>query len=75
MIELVTIASFTNINMAQIAMLQLEAAGVEAVMIDSETVAMDWFLGRALGLIKVQVRAKDADRAARALDKADKESA
>ena len=67
MAELVTVASFTNVNDAHLAKLRLDMAEIESVLIDAETVNMDWFLGRAIGMVKLQVHEDDAARAEEAL--------
>jgi len=61
--QLVTIAEFDNPTKAHLAKMQLEMGEVEAFLIDLETNTMDWALGRAIGLIKLQVREADAEKA------------
>jgi len=65
--ELVTVAEFDNSIKAHFAKMQLEMGEVEAFLIDLETVTMDWALGRAIGLIKLQVREVDLEKAAEIL--------
>lgn len=67
--ELITIAEFDNSTKAYLAKMQLEMEEVEAFLIDLETTTMDWALGRAIGLIKLQVREADAEKAAEILDR------
>ena len=61
--RLVTVATFHLAAQAAMARNALEAAGIPAVVTDAEVVAMDWLLAPAVGGIKVQVRAADADPA------------
>ncbi|QDU18588.1 hypothetical protein [Urbifossiella limnaea] len=61
--KLVTIATFDQVVMAQMAADALRAGGIDAVVTDAEVVSMDWLLGQAVGGIKVQVREDDAERA------------
>jgi len=63
--ELVTVAEFDNSTKAHFAKMQLEMQEIEAFLIDLETVSMDWALGRALGLIKLQVGEADVEKAAK----------
>lgn len=67
---LVTVSEFDNPTMAQFAKLQLELGEIEAVLIDLETISMDWFLGGALGLIKLQAHEEDVEQALGILAKA-----
>ena len=61
--KLVTIATFDQVVMAQMAADAVRAAGIDAVVTDAEVVSMDWLLGQAVGGIKVQVREGDAEQA------------
>ncbi|MFO0797026.1 MAG: hypothetical protein U0804_06080 [Gemmataceae bacterium] len=61
--KLVTVATFDQVVMAQMAADALRAGGIDAVVTDAEVVSMDWLLGQAVGGIKVQVREDDAERA------------
>jgi hypothetical protein len=61
--KLVTITDYQFLPEAEAARAHLEAAGIFATLTDAETVNMDWFLGNAIGYIKLQVpeeRARDA---------------
>jgi hypothetical protein len=60
---LVTIATFANPVAANLARNRLEAAGIRCSLSDEETVGMVWHLGNALGRVKLQVRAADAEEA------------
>ncbi len=62
--EPVTVAHYPFRTAAEAARLNLEAEGMPAFLSDAETVDMDWLLGNALGWIKLQVPAADAERAA-----------
>jgi hypothetical protein len=62
--DLVTVATFMTAPEAHIARNALDAAGIRSVVTDGETVAMDWLLSNAIGGVKVQCRAADAERAA-----------
>lgn len=61
--ELVTVATYHLPAQAAMARNALEAAGVRSVVTDAEVLAMDWLLAPAVGGIKVQVGAADADQA------------
>lgn len=58
--ELVTVATFPLLNAAELARLHLAEEGIAGVLLDAETVNMDWMLGNALGYIKLQVQRRDA---------------
>jgi hypothetical protein len=68
MTRLTTVATFDLAAKAEVARNVLEDAGIQAVIADSEIVAMDWLISNAVGGIKVQVREEDAERAAAVLD-------
>ncbi len=61
--QLVTVATYDLPAQAAMARNALESAGVRSVVTDAEVVAMDWLLAPAVGGIKVQVGAADADQA------------
>ncbi len=67
--DLVTIATFPLLNAAELARLHLREEGIQAILLDAETVNMDWFLGNALGYIKLQVLRFQAEAALEVLDK------
>ncbi len=58
-----TVAIFDTPMTAELARLRLETEGIEAFLIDTETVAMAWHFGQAVGGIKLQVRHEDAGQA------------
>ncbi len=62
-LELTTISILQNAAEANMVKNQLEAAGIRAYLSGEEAVAMAWYLGDALGGIKVQVAARDAEDA------------
>jgi len=66
--QLVTVETYQFLPQAQAAKLQLEGNGITVFLADAETVNMDWLLGNAIGNIKLQVPAEQADRALTILD-------
>jgi hypothetical protein len=62
--EPVTVATYRFAHEAEFARLVLEREGIRAFILDAETVAMDWLLGGAVGYIKLQVAASQAEAAA-----------
>jgi hypothetical protein len=60
---LVTVATFLYPYQAHAPRARLEAAGLRVSLADELTIAMDWLLANAVGGIKVQVPAADAERA------------
>lgn len=61
--KLVTIARYQNVSTANLAKNKLEIAGIASFLADAETINTDWLLSNALGGVKLQVEASDADRA------------
>ncbi|MCI0642182.1 MAG: DUF2007 domain-containing protein [Gemmataceae bacterium] len=53
--ELVTITTFRYVHEAELARMHLENEGIQAFIMDAETITMDWLLGNAIGNIKLQV--------------------
>lgn len=68
MAEFVAIAAFEYVSEAEVARLLLEREGVEVQMVDGSLVAMDPFLSGAVGGIKLEVPAKQAETASFILD-------
>jgi Putative prokaryotic signal transducing protein len=68
--ELVTVATFEFLPLAEAARAQLIAEGIPAFLSDAETVYMAWWLGNALGYIKLLVPEAQAQRARGILDEA-----
>jgi hypothetical protein len=66
--DLVTVATFDNAVAARLAFNHVREAGLPAVLLDENTVAMDWLLSNAIGGIKIQVNSKDVTRARRLID-------
>jgi len=64
--ELITVATYPHQSRAEVARIALASAGIEGYIQDSYTGTMDWFLGNAIGWIKLQV-AKDRLDEARAI--------
>jgi membrane protease YdiL (CAAX protease family) len=61
--DLVTVAAYDSLPMAEIARTQLIEEGIDAFLADANTVAIYSFLAVAVGGIKLQVRAEDAELA------------
>jgi hypothetical protein len=66
--RLTTVASFDTAAKAGLARDTLAAAGIQAVLNDSEIVAAEWLISNAVGGVKLQVREEDAGRAAAVLE-------
>lgn len=65
---LVTVRHFRDIPEALLAKGKLESSGIECVLADGNLVRMDWLLSNAIGGIRLQVHASDADTACALLD-------
>jgi hypothetical protein len=65
-VDLVTIGSFRFVTEADTLRLHLAEAGIPAYLMNAQTVNADWFLGNAIGYVKIQV-ASDQAVAARAI--------
>src|ERR1700730_9651413 len=72
--DLLTVATFEFLPLAEAARAHLIAEGIPAFLSDAETVYMAWSLGNALGYIKLQVPEAQAERARRILDQAEENS-
>lgn len=59
----VEVATFLYVHEAQMARAALEAEGVEAFIQDQEMARANWMLTTAIGGVKLEVAAEDADRA------------
>jgi hypothetical protein len=68
--ELVTVRAFTNVPDAQVACTALQAAGLDASLRDEHLVSMQWLYSNAVGGVKLQVPAKQAEEARALLDTA-----
>lgn len=69
--DLVTVASFDFLPQAEIARGRLLAEGIECRLADEHLVQTDWLYSIAVGGIKLQVPARDAERALAILDRDD----
>lgn len=69
--DFVTVATLNTPTEASLVRNQLEAEGIRVFLSDEEAVGMAWYLGNALGGIKVQVAEEDAERAFEVLDEHD----
>ena len=61
--ELIDIARFASANEAAVARNALEAAGIPAFLDGDTTATWLWYIGSALGGVKLFVRSSDVDRA------------
>lgn len=61
--ELITVATLSSPVEASLVQNQLEAAGIRSFMSDEAAVGMAWYLGNAIGGVKVQVAESDAPHA------------
>ena len=66
--SLVTVASYRDLPNADLARAALESAGIAAWIQDDNLVRMDWFYSNAIGGIRLQVDAADAEAAREILD-------
>ena len=58
-----TIARFRDVPAAQLAQSRLEADGIEASLLGVNHVSINWFASQAIGGIRLQVPAEDAEHA------------
>ncbi len=68
--DLVTVRVFTNVPEAHVACTALLAAGLEASLRDEHLVSMQWLYSNAVGGVKLQVPAEQAEEARALLDTA-----
>jgi hypothetical protein len=61
--DLVTVASYGSPHEASIAKATLDAENIQAYLMGTEAVNTLWYIGTALGGVKLQVALRDADRA------------
>lgn len=66
--NLMTVASYRDLPAADLARAALESAGIPAWIQDDNLVRMDWFYSNAIGGIRLQVDATDAEAAREILD-------
>jgi hypothetical protein len=67
--DLVTVATYRLALPAEVARLALEQQGIQVFVLDSNVVTTDFFLGNAVGYIKLQVPRSQADLAVAILQK------
>lgn len=60
---LTTIATYRFAQQADLARVLLTEVGIQAFVADGNTVTMDWFLGNAIGYVKLQVPSSQAPMA------------
>lgn len=72
--KLVTIASYSTAPEADLARYALEAEGIRCYLADVNVIQMNWFLGNALGFIKLQVSSNDRESAIQILESLPKSS-
>ena len=61
--KLVTLLTYEYLHRAELARSVLEEIGIKSFVADGNIVLTNWFLSTAVGFIKLQVRAVDADAA------------
>jgi hypothetical protein len=66
--ELVTIRLFRDLPEALFAKALLESSGIECCLADENIVRLDWLISNAIGNMRLQVRAEDAEAALEILD-------
>ncbi len=69
--RLVTVGTFWNSVEAELARGRLEDAGIRAFLADETMVGMAWYLGNAIGGVKLQVGDGDAEAAREVLSESD----
>lgn len=72
--SLVTIARFYDVVQAELARNDLGEAGIRAFLLDQGIVSTVWYLTTAVGGIRLQVAAKDAERALTILSQREQET-
>ncbi len=68
--NLVTVATFSFPAQAEAARWVLEQEGLQAFVMDANVIAADWFLGNAIGYVKLQVPQDQAAAAVKILEAA-----
>jgi hypothetical protein len=66
--ELVTLTNYRFAAKAEVAKWALEQEGIQAFLADDNLVTMDWFLGNAVGYVKLQVPRSQVEAATRVLE-------
>ena len=68
MTQLITVASFRDLPLAELAKSKLESEGISCFLVNKYHIGMNWSLSFALGGVKVQVRAEDSGTALKLLN-------
>jgi len=68
---MITVASFDNIEQAELLKGQLEHAGIQAFLADAAVVTLNWMYSNAVGGVKVQIHEDDLERAKALLQELD----
>jgi len=66
--SLVRVATYANLPEAEMARNYLAAENVRAVLVDTETAALNWHIAQAIGGVKLMVHVDDEDRAVELLE-------
>lgn len=74
MINLVTLRTFDNYVTAHIVRAKLETEGIQSVLIDENTVTIQWHIANAIGGIKLKVNEKDVSFANHILETTEQEA-
>src|ERR1700749_4331411 len=74
MINLTTLRTFDNYVTAHIIKAKLETEGIRCVLMDENTVTMQWHMAMAIGGIKLKVANADVARANHILETTEKEA-
>lgn len=61
--ELITLATYRSAPKADLAKALLAESGIQAFVADATAVTADWFLGNAIGYVKLEVPASQAEAA------------
>ena len=64
----VTIASFRDLPLAELAKAKLESEGVTSFLLNKNHISINWLYSFALGGVQVQVRLDDAEKASKILN-------
>lgn len=65
--KFVTIASYTGPWEAHLAHAKLESEGIFSIVLDDQIASINWFYSNAVGGVRLQVSAADAERSVRIL--------
>jgi hypothetical protein len=74
MAALITLRTFDNYVTAHIIKAKLEAEGIQSVLIDENTVTMQWHIANAIGGIKLKVASMDVANANHILEVTEQEA-